>query len=165
MEFVATSDVIWEEVTIDGSQALSFQDIFQLCLMTINQLRKPAIGTLVRLRIKNVHLEDAREKGSLEDNLLELLLDNESEEDSFVWVVDILVKERQPFDRKQLSNQANFYSELFETVDDYNRVDTALTPLYKHQLGRKYLSELTEQEQKDVLANAEKLLISLLYQE
>jgi DNA repair protein SbcD/Mre11 len=164
MEFVATSDVVWEEVTIDVSQAVSFQDIFHLCLMTINQLRKPAIGTLVKLRIKNVHLEDAREKGSLEDNLLELLLDNESEEDSFVWVVDIQVTERQPFDRKQLSNEANFYSELFETVDDYNHVDKALTPLYKHQLGRKYLSGLTEQEQKNLLANAEKLLISLLYQ-
>jgi DNA repair exonuclease SbcCD nuclease subunit len=165
MEFVATSDVVWDEVTIDGSQAVSFQDIFKICLMTINQLRKPNIGMLVRLRINNVHLEDTREKGSLEDNLLELLLDNELEEESFVWIVDLLVTESLPFDREQLSNEATFYSELFETFDQFNHVGTALTPLYKHQLGRKYLSELTEQEQKEVLANAEKLLVSLLYQE
>ncbi|MDF2856209.1 MAG: repair exonuclease, partial [Neobacillus sp.] len=106
-----------------------------------------------------------REKGSLEDNLLELLLDNELEEESFVWIVDLLVTESLPFDREQLSNEATFYSELFETFDQFNHVGTALTPLYKHQLGRKYLSELTEQEQKEVLANAEKLLVSLLYQE
>jgi DNA repair protein SbcD/Mre11 len=164
MEFVATSDVMWEEVTIDASQAVSFQDVFKICQMTVNQLRKPTIGTLVRLRIKNVHLEDAREKGSLEDILLELLLDNETEEESFVWVFELLVTESQRFDRKQLSNDANFYSELFETFDQFNHVGTALTPLYKHQLGRKYLSELTDQEQKDVLSNAEKLLVSLLYQ-
>ncbi|WP_342430175.1 DNA repair exonuclease [Neobacillus sp. FSL H8-0543] len=164
MEFVSTSDIVWEEVTIDVSQAVSFQDIFQLCQMSINQLRKPAIGTLVRLHIKNVHLEDTREKGSLEEHLQELLLDNESEEESFVWVVDLRVTEGQPFDRKQLSKEANFYSELFETVDGYNGVGTALSHLYKHQLGRKYLSDLTEQEQKDVLAKAEKLLINLLYQ-
>ncbi len=40
MEFVETSTVIWDEVTIDTAESDNFQEIFQLCQLTIERLRK-----------------------------------------------------------------------------------------------------------------------------
>lgn len=163
-EFVATSDVVWEEVSVDADSSQSFQEIYQLCQLTIERSRKAGIGTLLTLNLKNVHLDDFQEKKILDTELLELLLDNENDEESFVWVVQLNLEEAQQIDRKKLMNEADFYTELFATIDDYQNHEAAIAPLYEHQMGRKYLSSLSESEQKELLKKAEKLLIGLLYQ-
>lgn len=163
-EFLETSDVLWEEVTVDASSAESFQEILQLCQLTIERLRKAGIGTLLTLNLKNVQLVDFQEKKILDTELLELLLDYENDEESFVWIVNLNLEEKQHCDRKNLMNEADFYTELFATIDDYQNPEEARAPLYQHQLGRKYLTSLTDSEQKELMEKAEKLLIGLLYQ-
>ena len=93
-----------------------------------------------------------------------MLLDYENDEESFVWVVNLNLEDHKQLDRKKLMNEADFYAELFATIDDYQNPEAAIAPLYQHQLGRKYLTSLTEGEQKELLDKAEKLLIGLLYQ-
>lgn len=162
--FIETSDVVWDEVSVDASPVHSFQEILQLCQLTIERLRKPGIGTLLTLNLKNVQLNDIQDKRILDAQLLELLMDDENDEESFVWIVELTVHDSQPLDRKHLVNEADFYTELFATIDDYQNLDRAIAPLYEHQMGRKYLSGLTESEQKELLEKAEKLLLGLLYQ-
>jgi DNA repair protein SbcD/Mre11 len=163
-EFVATSDVVWEEVTVDAASAQSFQEIFQLCQITIERYRKAGIGTLLTMNLKNVQLDDFQEKRVLDTDLLELLVDYENDEESFVWIVNLSLEDNQQLDRKNLMKEADFFSELFATIDDFQNLEAALAPLYEHQMGRKYLKGLTEGEQKELLEKAEKLLIGLLYQ-
>jgi DNA repair exonuclease SbcCD nuclease subunit len=163
-EFIETSDVLWEEVTVDAVSAQSFQEIFQLCQLTIERLRKAGLGTLLTLNLKNVQIDDFQEKKILDTELLELLLDYENDEESFVWVVNLNLEDHQQLDRKKLMNEADFYTELFATIDNLDNPEDAIAPLYQHQLGRKYLTSLTEGEQKELLDKAEKLLIGLLYQ-
>ncbi|MEH6994331.1 DNA repair exonuclease [Neobacillus drentensis] len=163
-EFVATSDVVWEEVSVDAAPAQSFQEIFQLCQITIERFRKAGIGTLITLNLKNVQLDDYQEKRVLDTELLELLLDYENDEESFVWIVNLSLEDNQQLDRKNLMKEADFFSELFATIDDYQNPEAAIAPLFEHQMGRKYLKRLTESEQKELLEKAEKLLIGLLYQ-
>jgi DNA repair protein SbcD/Mre11 len=163
-EFVATSDVVWEEVSVDAASAQSFQEIFQLCQITIERYRKAGIGTLLTMNLKNVQLDDFQEKRVLDTDLLELLVDYENDEESFVWIVNLSLEDNQQLDRKSLMKEADFFSELFATIDDYQNTEAALAPLYEHQMGRKYLKSLTEGEQKELLEKAEKLLIGLLYQ-
>jgi DNA repair protein SbcD/Mre11 len=162
--FIETSDVVWEEVSVDASFANSFQDILQLCRLAIERLRKPRIGTLLTLNLQNVQLDDIQDKRTLDGELLELLMDDENDEESFVWLVDLTVQNSQPLDRNHLIGEADFYAELFAAIDDYQNLDQAIAPLYEHQVGRKYLSGLTQSEQKELLDKAEKLLIGLLYQ-
>jgi DNA repair protein SbcD/Mre11 len=162
--FIETSDVVWEEVSVDASTAHSFQEILRLCQLTIERLRKPGIGTLLTLNIRNVQLDDIQDKRTLDTQLLELLMDDENDEESFVWIVELTVHDSQPLERNHLVNEADFYTELFATIDNYQNLDRAIAPLYEHQMGRKYLSGLTESEQKELLESAEKLLIGLLYQ-
>ncbi|MDF2787768.1 MAG: repair exonuclease [Neobacillus sp.] len=163
-KFIETSDVLWEEVTVDAASAQSFQEIFQLCQLTIERLRKAGLGTLLTLNLKNVQIDDFQEKKILDTELLELLLDYENDEESFVWVVNLNLEDHQQLDRNKLMNEADFYTELFATIDNLDNPEDAIAPLYQHQLGRKYLTSLTEVEQKELLDKAEKLLIGLLYQ-
>ncbi|MFL6558274.1 MAG: exonuclease SbcCD subunit D [Bacillus sp. (in: firmicutes)] len=164
MNFLETQDIIWEEAVVDAASAESFFEVLQLCQTTINNVRKERSGALLTLFLKNLQVHDSREKRSLDGELLELLLEDEKDEKSFVWVVDLHISESQPIDKEQIKREANFYAELFETIEHYHNVENALAPLYEHQLGRKYLTHLTSAEQKELVNKAEKLLIELLYQ-
>lgn len=164
INFIETADIIWEETVVDASAAENFLDVLQLCQTTINSYRREQKGTLLSLSLKNIVLADEREQRSLNGELLELLLENEKEEDSFVWIVDLTVIEGQQIDKEQLKRDANFYAELFETIENYADIDQALAPLLEHQLGRKYISQLSTADQKELINKAEKLLLELLYQ-
>nr|WP_263328422.1 DNA repair exonuclease [Neobacillus sp. Marseille-Q6967] len=163
LEFVETSDVVWEEIFIDASGANRFQDILSLCQQEIERLRKEQSGILLTLNLENVHLENQREKRTLDIELLDVLLDDENEEESFVWISDLRVQYSQEFDRESLKAEANFYEELFKTFDGIDHVDDALSSFYQHALARKHLPSLTKEEQKDLLKKAEKLLVNLLH--
>ena len=164
MDFIESSDLIWEEAVIDAAAASCFQDVLRLCQTAINSVRRVQQGTLLTLFIKNIQLIDDREKRSLHSELLELLFEEEEDEESFVWIVDLIITESFHIDKEQLKTEANFYAELFETIAHFEYVDHALAPLYEHQLGRKYLSHLSTSEQKELIEKAEKMLIELLYQ-
>jgi len=163
-DFLETADIIWEEIVVDAASAKNSLEVLQLCQTTINHVRKEQTGTLVSLFLKNLHLEDEREQRSVKGELLEILLENEKEEESFVWVVDLTISEGLQIDKEKLKNDANFYAELFETIDHYDDVDHALSSLYNHPLGRKYLEHFSTEEQKELVMEAEKMLIELLYQ-
>ena len=109
-------------------------------------------------------MEHSQEQKLIDNELLELLLDYEIDEESFVWIVDINIENKQHLIENLLMNEADFYTELFETIDDLQNLEAAVAPLYEHQLGRRYLETLTEDEQKELVKKAEKLLIELLYQ-
>ena len=164
INFLETADIIWEETVVDAASAKNFHDVLQLCQTTINSFRREQKGTLLSLSLKNIVLADEREQRSLKGELLELLLENEKEEESFVWIVDLTVIEGQLIDKEQLKRDANFYAELFETIENYADVDLALSPLYEHQLGRKYISQLSTADQEELINKAENLLLELLYQ-
>lgn len=164
INFLETADIIWEETVVDASSAKNFLDVLQLCQTTINSFRREQTGTLLSLSLKNIVLADEREQRSLKGEMLELLLENEKEEESFVWIVDLTVIEGQQIDKEQLKRDANFYAELFETIEHYPYVDQALAPLFEHQLGRKYISQLSTADQEELINKAEKLLLELLYQ-
>jgi DNA repair protein SbcD/Mre11 len=164
MNFVETSDIIWEEASIDASTSPTFHEVLQLCQSAMNRLRKDKKGTLLTLLLNNVHLDDNREKRSLDGELLELLLEDEKDEESFVWLVDLVITENVKVDKEQLKMEANFYAELFETAEAFDDTSSVTASLYEHRLGRKYLTNLTEPEQKELIEKAEKLLIKLLYQ-
>ncbi|MFF2446269.1 exonuclease SbcCD subunit D [Neobacillus sp. NPDC058068] len=162
LDFIESSDIVWEEVTLDAASAKNFHDILQLCQSTIDKLRRDKTGVFLTLFIENIQLDNDLEKRSLDSELIELILDVEREEESFVWLVGLNIKESQQIDKEQLKMEANFYAELFETIEHYDDVNYALAPLYEHHLGRKYLSHLSETEQEELIEKSEKLLITLL---
>lgn len=164
MDFIEASDIVWEEATINASSARNFQEVLKLCQSAMDRIRKDKTGSLLTLFLQNIQLDDYREKRSLDNDLLELLLEDEQEEGAFVWIVALNLSENVQMDKERLKTEANFYAELFDTVEEYDDVDSALAQLYEHQMGRKYLSPLSITDQQDLVQKAEQLLIKLLYE-
>ncbi|WP_423801448.1 metallophosphoesterase family protein [Neobacillus sp. SAB-20_R2A] len=163
LDFVEAADIVWEEAEIDAASAKNFHDVLQLCQSSLNTWRKDKKGTFLSLAIKNILLEDDMERRSLQTDLLDLLLEDEQEEEAFVWIVELSFSERQQVNKEQLKKEANFYGELFAAIEQFDHVDEALAVLYEHRLGKKYLSPLSSGEQHELINRAEKLLIELLY--
>ncbi|MCM3567905.1 DNA repair exonuclease [Neobacillus mesonae] len=162
ISFIETSDIVWEEVEIDAGSQETFHEIFQLCQSVMNQLRKEGKGTLLTVQLKNIKLKDEREWNSLHQELQGLLQEDEQEEDSFVWVVKLEIFEANKLNKDQLKTETGFYSELFQTIEQYDHLDRALAPLYEHSLGRKYAPQFTKEEQQELINQAERLLLNLL---
>jgi DNA repair protein SbcD/Mre11 len=158
LQFIPTSDVVWEEVVIDASSAQNVQETLQICDDTKKSFRKNNMGTLLTLSLKNLQISYHI------DELLEILQEDEQEEDSFVWIVDVIVEQSKKMNREHLKEKANFYHELFNTVDQYESTGHALDSLYGHRLGKKYLTQLSQEDQEQLLKKAEDLLIKFLYQ-
>lgn len=56
LEFIETCDVIWERVEIDARTCKTFNDLYRLCLQTMDAFRKEGVGHLLSLTIENLSL-------------------------------------------------------------------------------------------------------------
>jgi DNA repair exonuclease SbcCD nuclease subunit len=163
LKFVESSDVIWDEAVIDAEGSGSFQEIYQLCQTAINRCRRNSMGTLLTVCLKNVHIANSSERTAIEEELLELLQEEEREEESFVWLADLVLNEEFGLDKERLRSESEFYRELFSTAQN-GHPEQSLALLYEHSLGRKFLSTLSVEEQHQLVEKAEKLLMKLLTQ-
>jgi DNA repair protein SbcD/Mre11 len=163
-EFIETADVVWEEAVLDVAMARSFYEILQACQTTIKTYRKKNIGTLLTLSLKNIQLEDSKEAGIVDGELVELLQEDEREEESFVWIVNVIMEQTKSSDQEWLTGKTEFYNELYETVNHYENFEHSLESLYNHRLGKKYLSPLSDSDQEQLLQKAHEFLIKQLYQ-
>lgn len=163
LEFHETSDVVWEDAIIDLVGVRHFHEVFQKCLSILNTYRKEHMGTLLTLSLINIELEDYRERRILEEELIELLQENEQEEESFVWVIEIEAGLHKKINREQIIGESEFCKELLTTVDQYKNDAHSLSALFYHQLGRKYLSPFSTEEHEQLLKKAESLLLDYLY--
>ncbi|AIM17356.1 DNA repair exonuclease [Bacillus sp. X1(2014)] len=162
LEFIEAADILWEQVMVDASTVSRFQDLLQLCHKEMNKYRKDDSAAILSFHIKNLQLADDYEMKNVETNLLDLLLEEEKDEESFVWIADIHITESRQIDKEQLKKEANFYGNLFETIECFENVDEAIASLYEHRLGKKHLSPLSEDEKRELIERAEKLLLDLL---
>lgn len=162
LNFIDSSDIVWEEGVIDASNAGSFYEIFQLCQSFMNAHRKDKIGTFLSIRLDNIDLTDSKDRRSLDSDLLELLIDEEREEEAFVWPVKIDLNESLKIASGHLNGEGEFYNELLKTVDHYENLNDALSLLFDHHLGRKYISSLSDSEKQELIEQAKKMLVKLL---
>lgn len=165
LEFLSTCDVIWEEMIVDGSKAKNLSDLYQLCRNTIEAIRREGVGILLTLTIEGVNFEEQQNKLSDVGELLETLREEEKEEESFVWFVDLVIEESKLLSREQLAGEADFFEELFNTSDTYQNWDECLAPLYHHPGVRRFLTQLTETEKQQLLHEAENQLLKKLIEE
>ncbi|WP_042356551.1 metallophosphoesterase family protein [Bacillus rubiinfantis] len=163
MNFIEAADIVWEEAEINVAAASSFHEVFQLCQSTINCLRKQNTGTLLTIHLNNLNLAQHDKKG-VQEELLELLADDGQEEENFVHVVKLEIREQLQIDKKHLRMEAGFYKELFHIIEHYEDYDSPLASLYEHSIGRKYAPKLSLKEQQELLEHAEKILLEILLQ-
>lgn len=163
LEFIETSSVVWEEKTVNVSDASTFHDIYSVCRRIMEESRKEIKGTILSLVLKDVNIPDQDKKALANGELLETLQEEEKEERSFVWISDISISEKVEWSKEQLANESDFYSELFKTAEEYEKLGNSVASLYEHPSARKYLEGFSEEEKRKLASEAESLLVNLLY--
>ena len=100
----------------------------------------------------------------LNGDLLQTLQDEEREEQSFVWPIQIEIERAYEWNRSQLEKESDFYYELFQASDQLETVTESIRPLYEHPIARKFIPELTEKEMQVLKQEALQTLLHLLHQ-
>ncbi|MED3572495.1 DNA repair exonuclease [Cytobacillus praedii] len=163
LTFIESSSVIWRELTIDAAALSSFHEIYAACKKTVDQFRLDHKGIILTLTLENVNIPLQDYKSLENGELLEILQEDEKEEKAFVWIADLLIKEKLEWTHEQLSVESDFYQELFQTASNDHYLNQSISSLYDHPSARKYLDELSDEEKSRLAGEAEKLLVNLLY--
>lgn len=162
LEFIPTSDVIWHELMVDSSDVISFSDLYNLCRTSIEEVRSVEQGTLLTITLKNVNLDHQIHSLIDSGELLEALQEEEKDEERFVWPINLTLCKTKLWERDSLVGEADFYEELFSTIDLYQEMDKCLSLLYNHPSARKFLQPISKEEQNEILHEAESMLVDLL---
>ena len=163
MQFIESSTVIWEERTIDTAALSSFHEIYAACKNAVDQFRLENKGIILNLTLENVNIPIQDYKSLDNGELLEILQEDEKDEEAFVWVADLSIKEKPEWIRDHLANESDFYKELFQTALNGIKLEQSISSLYDHPSARKYIEALTDEEKRKVAEDAENLLVNLLY--
>lgn len=166
LDFISVSDIIWDEMEVDASQAGSIADLYQLCREYMDNIRKDRIGILLTMKLTGVCLQSDQLQYIESGELLESLQDEEKDDEySFVWPIELVFDEKAEYARNSLINEADFFNELFQAVDTFNNWDDSLAPFYQQSTVRKFVTKLSIEDKEQILHEAEQLLVKWLKQD
>ncbi len=166
LQFLETNDVIWTEISLDGSSVGNAGDLYRLCREEADRQRERGKGVILSLTIEGIRTDIKELRAAIETGeLLEILQEEEKDEDNFVWIPSLSYRTDFIYEREKLVLQGEFYKEMLTVIDEYNDFPNTLSPLFNHNLARRHLDELDETEEKELLKEAEKLLITLFERE
>lgn len=165
LQFIETSDIIWETITISATESSSFHDLYSKCKEAMENIRKTDQGILLRLEIVDAENLDVKAQAKISNGeLLESLQDGEEQEENFVWTYQV----------KQNSNENNaiflseyqtFKNEIDRTLgvlDDNEVFGEAVGELYTHIKSSRYLDNISTEEKAELLKEAGQMLSQLL---
>ena len=109
------------------------------------------------VEIKLNHCSDFMMYENFQHDLLEILQEEEEYKQHFVYPYAIAIAETVVSDSSH---------PILELINGYEWTEQdvfeAIQPLYKHSLGRKYISELSSEEKKQLIEEAKQMLAMLL---
>jgi DNA repair protein SbcD/Mre11 len=165
MNFISTSDVHWDHIELDVRDIQHFDELYTLCQKNIDSKRLDNKGVLLSMTLKNMSLDMKELNSVMNGELLQILQEEESEMESFVWLTELKVHQAVNWDRKQLERESEFYNELFRAADSTQDLFNSIKPLYEHSTAMRYLSSLSLQEKEQIQQDAIDMLIQLLVKE
>ncbi len=162
--FVATDEIGWEElkVSIEGLQTIS--ELIKACEQSMESIRKEKRSICLTISLVDSGvLSTALNSQETVQDLLDILNEQTGELDNFIWVVKIMNHTFKPLVTSH--KLSTFYDDLAKTVKEYNEFEQVFDPIQKNPIFRKYISGFTYDEQKQLLKEAEQLLLRELLQQ
>lgn len=154
LQFIPTSKIRWESIMLEVDENEHFDDLLFKCRTSLQELRNEHIPCFVSIQIVN-HNPSLQ---LTEDELLEVIQHEEELQEIFIYPY------RVRWEDKRLLSAEN--QPLLSLIQHYNwteqEINEAIQPIYRHPLGRKFLSTLSSEEKAELLKEAEELLVSQL---
>ncbi|MGD7010224.1 metallophosphoesterase family protein [Metabacillus sp. 84] len=165
-DFIPLCDVIWEELCVNLNEAQTAGRLMELCREAKEQLRtggRPAVLS-IQLTGETPMAADLKQNDAVKD-IMSVLNEEEEEREDFVWVGKITDHTVLQMDRDRLRQDSVFYRDFFRITETYQSFAEAAAPLFSHASVRKHLSEFTEEEQLEMIREAENLVLTELLRE
>jgi exonuclease SbcD len=162
--FVPTADIVWEELHISIHGLDTIDELLRVCSKKINEVRREKEGVLLSVIFTGYGKLAAQLESEAQLEEVVQILMQEEERDDFVYIVKYENRTLPYESREQLKRDA-FLGSVIETIDSFQDMKTVLAPLYMQPVARKVLNPFTEEEQAEIMAEAERLLLQELLKE
>lgn len=161
--FHPTADIIWDKLVLDISKVETIDGLLDYCREKMDDRRKVDKGVLLTIEfIGEGRVHEFLQNHDSVQELLEILLENEEDRNSFVWITEFHVKTMNQWDREKLKTDTHFIGDLLKFTDEYKNIDNALSTLFKHYKAKRYMDALSEEDAIEIIESAERLLINEL---
>ncbi|KQL55084.1 hypothetical protein AN964_17270 [Heyndrickxia shackletonii] len=165
LEFIETSDIIWESITVSAKECSYFHELFLKCKEAMDNIRKLNQAILLCLEIVDTeNLEINALDKITNGELIESLQDGEEQEENFVWTYQVKQNSAEK-DAIFLSEYQSFKNELDRALivlDDNAVFEEAIGELYTHIRSSRYLDNFSAAEKTELLNEAGQMLSQLL---
>ena len=159
LTFIPTSEIIFERLEISCTGISHANEWFAACLEVIDAFRNVHPSGIVELTMTDIDqgAADLFEK-STEQEWLDVLREFIGESEPFIWVHKLVFAQQRTDDA--ISNA--LAQTVVTAMDSWTEADwkVVLRDVYQHARGVKYLDVLTEDEIKEVKADAQKILVT-----
>lgn len=165
LSMIPTAGIQWQSCEISISGLTSIDQLLEVCENELESLRREKTGMFVELCISgNGPLHTYfHEEENIED-VLAALREGEETEENFIWPVSCRLQTMPEWDRDRLVWEDHFVGDLLRLIDQEGAGD-ALSSLFTKRKVKRYLPGFDEYQQKEILKEAENLLLTELLRE
>ena len=169
LTFLPTCTVYWEEAAVTITDTQSPEELMTEVEHIIESSRKEnGSGTLIHLRFKGqgeLHQFLAEQL----DTLVETLCEGEENKDHFVWITSYENETTGQWNRQQLKRETHIVADIINTFDQLQQEEVPLNGIlgeaFDHPKIKRYVTSLTDKEQKQLILEAETTILSDLLKE
>ncbi|WP_078548968.1 metallophosphoesterase family protein [Litchfieldia alkalitelluris] len=161
--FHHTAEISWDELTINIEELHELAELMDKISLACNEVRKNAIGVFLSIKlIGHGPLHPILQNKETLDDLLQAMMEGEDEQEHFVYITTVSFKHYKSKSREDLDKEVAFIKDLSSLVETYENFNKATKSLYHHPNARRYLEPLTLDEQNEIIAEAEQLLLNAI---
>ncbi|MBS4210707.1 DNA repair exonuclease [Bacillus sp. FJAT-50079] len=155
-EFIETADIRWESCLIELQQSVSLTELYTYCLKELQaQSQYDWQGKLLEIKILNAEYVSEEVKQKFENGeFLEMLQDQVVDERKFVWPYAVTLEMKRT-NVKNIEYNESFLKMIDQSADTLvhsQAFDEAISGLFSHKYGSRYVEPLNESE-KEVLSD------------
>ncbi|ART75669.1 hypothetical protein B4U37_06340 [Sutcliffiella horikoshii] len=159
LQYIETSAIHWEELKIPINGIQTVDQLMDETKQAVEAIRLDGKGKLLRLTYTgNGDLHGFLQDESHQEELQLLLNEGEENKFSFVYLYSLRVQTALTYSKEDLQDKT-FYKDFYTMVDQID-VREALAPLLRHSEANRYMDSWDEEEQKEIVEEAERWLVS-----
>ncbi|MFN7249273.1 MAG: exonuclease SbcCD subunit D [Anaerobacillus sp.] len=163
LTFLPTSELHWEELTVSIEGIETIDELKNRCELSITEAKKCDRKLFVILRfVGSGPLHNYLTEGVAE--FIEVLNWGQEEKEQFAYIVDKKLETIGEWDRQQIKKEQHLLSDIITACDrllaDQEPLVDALAEVFSNQKLKRYLTPFTEEEQKQLLLEAESYILT-----
>lgn len=163
LQFIPTAPILWKNLVINGEQILqTFEELLDEVIKLRENAREKGKSVFLDIVINSSKFAPELIPWLDSEEFLQILQEGEEEKKDFVWIYQVRLNKKASVELEKVNE--SFFGELRTTVQEVKDLQEPLVQLFQHSKTRRYLSELTPEEQAEIKQQAENLLVEYLKQ-